>query len=507
MRGKKLLLWSLVVVIGGIGGAMLFPQLRGKTIVEAEPTAGDKKNTMESPDRLYRIKRGELVIGIRQTGFVNAQKKHKMAFEGGVNTKLLWIIDENKKVKKGDVLAKFETDDLTDRIDEFRLEVDNLEKELTIAHENKKILASNNRSMIRSAEDKVTMAEDNLKQYRNFERGKKRDTLDLTLQKNEKAYEEASSNYLKRKNEIDAKGATNVDDAKKAEIELNNLKQKMDDAYNEVGNATLEIKVFKRYTNPNKFTELTNQLEQAKLELEKAKIQAASEVLQRDKEITSLVVKLKKKKDQLEKHESYVSMMQLVSPVEGVVVYGDPDRRWGNPEIKLGMDIRRMQVLLTIPDMSRLVVEFDLPEQYRSRVKLGDRVIITPEAIRQVTVPGEISAIDSLPVNQIFWDRNSPKIYKSTISLKNQDARLVCGMSVQIEIITKVIADTLFVPIEAVFEESGKYYVYLKAGFKARRQLVKIGQSNDNYVQILEGVDDGDVVYLYKPFQRKSESE
>jgi len=74
---------------------------------------------------------------------------------------------------------------------------------------------------------------------------------------------------------------------------------------------------------------------------------------------------------------------------------------------------------------------------------------------------------------------------------------------VQLEIITKVIKGTLFVPIEAVFEESGKYFVYKKVGSGPRKQSVKIGQSNDNSVQVVDGLNEGDVVYLYKPFQRK----
>jgi len=200
-----------------------------------------------------------------------------------------------------------------------------------------------------------------------------------------------------------------------------------------------------------------------------------------------------------------VEQMQLYTPVDGVVIYGDPDRRWGNPEIKLGMDIRRKQVLLTIPDMSELIVEFDLPEQYRSKVRLGDKVIVSPESLPGVKVNGKLSQVSQLPVNQIHWDNNSPKIYKSQITLNRQNNRLVSGMSVQLEVITEVLHNVLFIPIEAVREEGGKFFVYKRSGIKAVRQPITIGKANDNYVQLLSGLDEKNVVYLYKPFQKKSE--
>jgi len=345
-----------------------------------------------------------------------------------------------------------------------------------------------------------------LKKYRNFERSQKRDSLELDLQKNSKLYDEAMNEYIKKKNEIESKGSSNDEETKKNEMALSSLKQKADNAKNDLNKATLELKLFKRYANPSKLSELANQVAQSILEQNKVRISASSQLMQKEKAIMNLQMRLKKKQDQLEKEEESLRLMQIVSPVDGVVIYGDPDRRWGNPDIRLGMDVRRGQILMTIPDMSKLVVEFDLPEQYRSKVTVQDKVVITPESMKQLQFDGTLNKIDQLPVNQIFWDRNSPKIYKSEVKLAKQDPALVSGMSVQLEIITKEIKDVIYVPVEAVFEEGGKYFVYKKTLTHPKKQSVKIGQSNDNYVQLLEGVSGGDVVYLYKPFQRKEDN-
>ena len=222
---------------------------------------------------------------------------------------------------------------------------------------------------------------------------------------------------------------------------------------------------------------------------------------QKKKQIFQHETQIRKLERDLKKHQSYLPMMTLRAPVSGIVMYGDPDRRWGNPEVKVGMDARRKQVIITIPDMSKMIVDVNLPEQYRSKVSVGDSVIITPDSIQTIKMKGRIERIAQLPVNLIPWDQNSPKIYRTIVDFSERDSRIVSGMSVQVEVVSRILHDVLFIPIEAVFEENGKLLVYRKALSGPEKVFVKIGQANNNYVQITEGLSEGDDVYLYRPFQ------
>ena len=168
------------------------------------------------------------------------------------------------------------------------------------------------------------------------------------------------------------------------------------------------------------------------------------------------------------------------------------------------MDARRKQVIITIPDMSKMIVDVNLPEQYRSKVSAGDRVIITPDSIQTIKLDGKIDTIASLPVNLIPWDQNSPKIYRTVVDFNNNDPRVVSGMSVQVEVVSRILKDVLFVPIEAVFEENGKLLVYKVTLTGPEKVFIKINESNNNYVEVTEGLKEGDDVYLYRPFQTSS---
>lgn len=502
MKKYKFRIFLILLFIVGAVGVFLYY----RTVTAAGSNDGKKKDGSASggsTDRLFTVKRGELIIGLIQAGSVNSKKKHKLSLEASYNTTLMWIVEENAKVKAGDVLAKFETEVLQERIDDYKIECENNEKEILLAEESLKIQVSTNLESIRSARDRLSVAEDDLRKYLLYDRKKQRDSIDLKIENAETDLNEAELNYKKTKKEYSESGTQSQEDQEKQDQNLKNLQNKIATAETNKNNAYDERTVFQRYTHPNKLKALYNAVAQAKLNQKKTDISAASSIVQKERNISNLKKTLRKNRERLKRYQSYMPMMTLTAPVNGIVIYGDPDRRWGNPEIKLGMDIRRKQVLLTIPDMSNLVVDFDLPEQYRSKVKLGNAAIITPDSIPNMKLRGRISQIASLPVNQIYWDRSSPKIYKSLIDLINPPANLVSGMSVQIEIVTEVIRKALFIPVEAVFEENDDFFVYLKQGDGAKQIPVKIGKSNDAFVQILEGLKENDVVYLYRPFQKK----
>jgi multidrug efflux pump subunit AcrA (membrane-fusion protein) len=62
-----------------------------------------------------------------------------------------------------------------------------------------------------------------------------------------------------------------------------------------------------------------------------------------------------------------------------------------------------------------------------------------------------------------------------------------------------VVPDAIQVPIVAVIEDSGRYYCNVKKGSTHEKREVKIGLSNDEHVQITEGLRTGEVVYLNDP--------
>jgi RND family efflux transporter MFP subunit len=497
-KPAKLFIFVLLPALLLAGGLYYGVRVYKHKDVSASKSAGSK-----DPDRTYRVTRGDMTLGLRLNGTIVANKKHKLGLEANFATQILTVVDENTSVKEGDVLIEFEDSDLIERIEEMRTTLSNTEEELVIAIENEKIQERKNEVTLREAEDRVRSTESDLRKYLRLTRSQKRDSNDLAIANAEAALASAKKNYSDKKYDIAHSGVTD-DAARKAnENELKNLQNKIESSENSLNQAEIEGKSFKHYDDPIKLMSLNNSVEQARLNLEQARISTSSALVQAKKRVDNLRANSRRQAATLERYESYLPMMKLTAPTDGIVIYGDPDRRWGGEDIKPGLEVRKGEILLTIPEMTNLMVNFDLPEAFRSKVTVGNQAIITPEAITTLKIKGQITEIATLPVNQMYWDETSPKIYPSRIALEVQDPQLVNGMSVIVEIVSSVLHDVISVPMEAVFENDKGFFVFVNRNGTPEEVAVTIDESNDTSVRITEGLKDGDVVYLYRPYQKK----
>ena len=460
------------------------------------------KGKSEEMDKLFTVRQSDLVVGTLLRGTANAKEKHKLFAESAHRNKLTWIAEENASVKKGDVVIRFETQDLLENIDERKLNLETKQKSLDIAKEEKRILLSENQSSLRVARDAVVSSEEAHARYYKYDGRKMKGDL-------ERGIDAAGETLLKAKEayriRMDAIGNTIYNDGaakEKALAELEKLKSALKQKEQGYSAAKFSLRIFKKYTYPNTLTSKINALEHSRLNHEKVKVRTASMVIQKDEGITRIENRIKRDKKELKRVEGYLPMMEVKAPVDGIMVYGDVDQR-GEQRVKIevGMECYRHRVLATIPEMNHLIVNFEIPEQFHHRITEGASVIITPDAIPSLKVTGKVDTIAVVPVHQVSWDRTSPKIYRSKITLDAQNPDLVSGMNVRIEIIEEIIKQVVNVPVEAVFEEEGEYFVYLKAVGKTQKQGVELGKSNDQYVHIAKGLEVGDRVYLYSPYK------
>ena len=499
---KKLRLILLAVAIAAAGAVFY---LAWKYTHAEDNAAKAEQNATEDIDRTFTLKKGDLVLGITQPGTVSAKKKHRVVPQANVRSTIVWIIEENARVKKGDVVVKLDPTDLENRILDGKIELENLEKEQELALETQKLEESTQAANMKAAEDRVSKADDALRKYLRFERRQKRDSLDLNISNSQSKLDDAKETY--RNYKANPETDTDEDKQKAYKKNLANAQSSIDSAENELENNESSRRLWKMYDDPSKLKALYNEVDQADLNMEKVKVAIQSSRARTNRSLHNYTRRIRRVRENLAQNEKFLRMMTLYAPADGIVIYGNPDRPHSNPDIKPGMEVWRGMILMTIPEMSDMVVNLDLPEQYRSKVKVGDRVIVTPDSMPSVKFHGTVDVIPTLPVNIIFWDSTSPKVYKSRIRFDKQSELLVNGMSVQIEVITNTIKDTLFIPVEAIFEDKERFYVYKQTPGGGNTEVdVKIGESNDRFVQILDGLKEDDVIYLYRPHQGRTET-
>ncbi len=130
-------------------------------------------------------------------------------------------------------------------------------------------------------------------------------------------------------------------------------------------------------------------------------------------------------------------------------------------------------------------------------VQVGQEVDVEIDAYPNQTFTGKVTKISGVGTVS-----GGVATYTVTVALDSASG-LMDGMTASINIVTTDIQDALLVPVEAVSTSNNQNYVTLASGQTAN---VTIGSSNDEYVQILSGLEEGDSVLIKRDSSDSSTS-
>ena len=232
---------ALVLLLALLAGAffVIYPRYQAKRKAKSGTET-------KAPDRIFTAKKGDLILGVMLSGSVNAKKKHKLAMEAPWGTKLIKVVDENKEVKAGEIVAEYETYDLLLKIDDLKVNLDNRRKDLEIALDELAILVSSNEADIRTARDSVTDAEDAYSKYWRLEGPRDRDEQKLKVDEAKKALDDAEDELAALESEVSTTVYSDAAEEEKAQQSIETAEQKRDSAKTKYNSAILERKIFKR---------------------------------------------------------------------------------------------------------------------------------------------------------------------------------------------------------------------------------------------------------------------
>lgn len=179
------------------------------------------------------------------------------------------------------------------------------------------------------------------------------------------------------------------------------------------------------------------------------------------------------------------------SPISGVVI----ERLVEEGEIIVPIS----QILLVIGDLSRMYIKTNINEIDINRVKVGQYAKIRFDAICDRSYDGQVTEVSPAGKKQ-----GNIVTYEVKIKILNADNQIKPEMSCDIDLVTGKAENVIYMPIEAVEEKGGEYFVMVKKGERFIRQEVIPGLANDNYIAIKEGVNEGqEVRYLSVPEGQK----
>lgn len=151
--------------------------------------------------------------------------------------------------------------------------------------------------------------------------------------------------------------------------------------------------------------------------------------------------------------------------------------------------------LMSIANLSTLQIEMHINQVDKAKLTLDKVVQIRAEALHEEAMEARISFIAP-----IASTKNSVKGFQVQALIDKPDPRLSPGMTVTLNVPIARADDAISVPVTAVFKSDGnKKVVYVKTGDSTEKREVKVGVTNIDHAQILNGVKEGEQILLIEP--------
>lgn len=205
---------------------------------------------------------------------------------------------------------------------------------------------------------------------------------------------------------------------------------------------------------------------------------------------------VRKSQEKIEKFKQAMRAARITAPEDGIVIFGTS---WdGQKHTKEGTvsTYEFAPPIATLPDMSKVISETYVKEIDISKIKVGDEVRVSFDALEGVVINGKIHNIATVGEDHKDFDM---KVFKVIIYLDETNDGLKPAMSSNNDIVLADYDEALYVPLDAVFRENGTKYVYLKSKEGIKKQVVKTGLDNEEFVLIESGVKEGDRILLTMP--------
>ncbi|NVN94699.1 MAG: HlyD family secretion protein [Bacteroidetes bacterium] len=191
---------------------------------------------------------------------------------------------------------------------------------------------------------------------------------------------------------------------------------------------------------------------------------------------------------------SVLDEFTVKAPKTGMLIY---KRDWNGKKKAVGSTIDAWSnVVATLPNLSKMISKTYINEIDISKVKIGQRVEIGVDAFPEKKFTGEVTEVAN--IGEQMQGTNA-KVFEVKILVHEFDSILRPAMTTKNTIITAIVPNVIYVPIESVHTSDSITYVFKAEGSRVIKQQVKAGVSNENEIIITKGLTEKDKVYLLTP--------
>jgi HlyD family secretion protein len=186
--------------------------------------------------------------------------------------------------------------------------------------------------------------------------------------------------------------------------------------------------------------------------------------------------------------QASANMARIAAPFAGTITRVD---------VMPGDQVTPGALAFGLADLSQLLVDVEVSEIDIDRVRPGQTVTLTLDAVLARTYQGTVTGV-GLTGNAVQGVVNFPV----TVEILDADASVRPGMTAAVNIVVDQIENVLVIPNRAVRVQDSQRVVYVLRNGVPQAVPVVLGASSDTNSQVLEGeVQAGDLIVLNPPLQ------
>ncbi len=471
--------WTLIGVIGLAGLSWAWVRARSTGRRDVVP--------------VFIVQRGPLRISLFESGSIQSRERVIIRSEVEGRRTILFLVDEGKYVKKGDLLVELDSSGLEESRVEQQIRVANAEAQWIQSRENLLIVSNAAQASVEDAELALRFAR-------------------LEKEKFEKA------EYAMQLQQAEADISIALEELRRAEEKLEWSRRLMDQGYltrteyeaDELAakraRLTLELSqaklnILTNYTYGQTLERLTREIAKADMTLARAKLKAVADLTQAAAMAAAAEAEYRRQKDKLDRIDEQITKCKIYAPSDGMVVYATTvsERRWMQEPLRTGQEVVERQELIYLPATQEMMAVVQLPEANLSKLREGLPARIFVSALPGRVFTGHVARISILPNASQSWLNPDLKVYDCHVWIDSPTEGLRPGMSCRVEILIREYEDVVYVPLQCVLRVAGRPTAYVLEHGEVRPREVEIGLDNNRMVHVVRGLKAGEAVLLVPP--------
>lgn len=248
-----------------------------------------------------------------------------------------------------------------------------------------------------------------------------------------------------------------------------------------------------RYEPPATIRQIQIDLEKGQRSYEQAQNNYQLKLEKAKANMQEVAASLQQSERRYEQIRQILKQFTIYAPKSGMVIHR---RNWDGSKQGIGSNIQTgwNNVVASLPNLTEMISKTYVNEIDISKVRTGQKVEIGVDAFPDRNYTGEV--VEVANIGEQLRNSNA-KVFEVRIIVNESDTILRPAMTTKNTIITDIIPDAVFVPLESIHTRDTVSFVY--HADRQVRQQVRLGRSNENEIIVLEGLKEGDPVYLVPP--------